>query len=958
MGQGALSAFGPDSWKDPAITSMGREPMSATRSFLHEVSLDGQWSFALVERPEAVRWEQLSADVGDWSLVELPGCWTMQGFDRPQYTNIQMPFPGPPPAVPELNPTGIYRQRVTVPSSMARQRIVLEVGGADSVLYVFVDGEAIGMAKDSRLSSSFDLTGKVRAGESFELALVVVRWSEACYLEDQDHWYHAGIHRSVFLRSTPRTYLSNLRVTADYDPTSHEGQLRVEASVGCSSYLPKGWSIQASIAEQEAIQPVAVEDPEDDLANWLTFTGRGASFDFAVGPVDPWSAESPRLYELVVSLRDRAGDQVDELRQAVGFRRVEIRAAELLINGEPVLIKGVNRHDHDPRRGKAVTREGIEQDLILMKQHNINALRTSHYPSDPYLYELCDRFGIYVVDEANIESHAYLRSLTKDPRWASAIHERVSRMAIRDQNHPSVIIWSLGNESGWSPAIQAAYAWLHSYDPSRPVQYESGTGEAIFASFFADIPASFAEARPESELLVPMYPRIEDLVAWATRFKPDRPLIMCEYIHAMGNSCGGLAAYWEAVRSHAGLQGGFVWDWADQALYQSLPDGSERLAYGGDFGDSPHDGAFCMNGLVSADREPHPSLLELAAVIQPVLFEAVNARGGAIRITNDHHFISLDYLSPSWSLTVDGLEVSSGELEPVDLAPGQSTVLRLGLPELKLESGQIAHLNLSFVSRQDQDWAPRGHLVARYQVEVDRATGRATAPGPYPETGHRLEQLHPRLSLFRAPIDNETFAPFVGEKHAERFERLLLSTAHEWLELDTQSKVSDGTLLVTHQVLIPEGYEDLPRVGVRLELGESVASVDWLGAGPHEAYGDRCNSVRLGRWLTDLDDWPVPYVHPSASGNRMAVRWLRFLDAEGKPLLVIDGLSDLQVSIARHSDEELDGVAHLGELPASRRCFVWLDAAHRGVGSAAVGPEPEAKFRPGPGRYRWSYRLR
>lgn len=938
---------------------MGREPMGATRSYPEELDLNGRWSFTLLDRPEAVQAGHLAEHAASWAQVEVPGCWTMQGYDRPIYTNIQMPFPGPPPSVPEENPTGVYRRRVEVPAAMARQRILLEVGGADSVLYVFVNGEAVGMAKDSRLSSQFDLSRLVRAGEAFELAIVVVRWSDATYLEDQDHWHHAGIHRGVRLVATPRTHLADVGVVADYDPATGTGTAKVRAAVGCSGYLPKGFSVHASLAGAEATAEVPVEDPQDVLGNWLTFTGRAAELELAPGEVAAWSDELPTLHHLTVTLRDRAGDPVDRVELEVGFRRVEVVGHELLVNGQPVLIKGVNRHDHDARRGKAVTRASILEDLVLMKRHNLNAVRTSHYPSDPYLYECADRLGLYVVDEANLECHAYLRSLTKDPRWTTAILERISRMAIRDRNHPSVIAWSLGNESGWSPSIQSAYAWLKAFDPTRPVQYESGTGEAIFASFFADIPGTLAEPRPESDMTVPMYPRVEDIVAWSKVRRPDRPLIMCEYIHAMGNSGGGLDRYWEAIRATPGLQGGFAWDWADQALLQRMPDGSERLAYGGDFGDSPNDGAFCMNGLVAADRTPHPILLEMAAVLQPVRFEAVDPRGSAIRITNESCFRDLGWLQPSWSMTVDGEEVAAGELEAAPVAPGRSKVLRLPVPVPDLATGQVAHVELRLATTEANPWAEAGHVVARHQVEAGRAAGPATAPGAPPEAGTRLEQLSPRLQLFRAPIDNETFAPPVGEKHAERFARLELTSAHERLALKTATELArSGGTWVSHEVVVPEGYDDLPRVGVRLELPSGVRAVEWFGGGPHECYPDRRASAISGRYLTTVDEWPVAYVHPSHSGNRVGVRWLRFLDADGRCLLVVDGLDDANVNVSRYTEEELDGVSHLEELPASDRCYLWIDAVQRGVGSAAVGPEPEDRFRPGPGTYRWAYRLR
>ncbi|HEX2575546.1 MAG TPA: glycoside hydrolase family 2 TIM barrel-domain containing protein [Aquihabitans sp.] len=949
----ALDDFEPRSWADPEVTGVGRLPMHAPLRRDRTLSLDGTWSFTLVERPELVDAALLTGPTGGWASVEVPGCWTMQGFDRPQYTNIVMPFPGPPPAVPDANPTGVHRRTVTVPEDWAGRRIVLHVAGAEAVLYVHVDGRPVGMGKDSRLPHELDLTAVVEPGRPFELALTVVRWSDATYLEDQDHWYHAGLHRSVSLHATPPVHLADVQATCDWDPATGDGHLHARVVVDGPGHGPRGWVVEAEVAGHSVQAPCRFEHPTDDVVNFAVFVGRGAVLDLEVPGVAPWSAEAPALQDLVVRLVDDTGRTVDATTLAVGFRRVEVRGHELLVNGCAVLIKGVNRHDHDPVRGKAVTAESIERDVVLMKQHNLNAVRTSHYPNDTHLYDVCDRLGMYVVDEANVETHAYLRSLTQDPRWGPAIMQRITRLAQRDLNHPSVIMWSLGNESGVAPIHQAAAGWLRAFDPSRPVHYESGISADTFAAMVAgDAPdgaAILAVERPESDVIAPMYPPVEDLVGWATQAPPDRPLIMCEYIHAMGNSCGGLDDYWEAIRTHPGLQGGFVWDWVDQALVQVLDDGTTRLAYGGDFGDEPNDGPFCLNGVVAADRTPHPSLLELAKVVQPVLVRAVDARAGVLEVAHEHAFVDLAWLAPSWSVAVDGREVGAGTLAPLELAPGATTRLEVPVPPLDLEPGTAAHLTVSFRTAVDLPWAPTGHEVAWEQVELDRAPGPTAAPdrrgGPRP-----IDALEPRLALWRAPIDNEVFGP----RHAERWERAGLRDLEGELELGT-TVADDGT--VTHEVTVPADLDDLPRVGVRLRLGAGVHEVEWLGVGPHECYSDRRASGRVGRWRTAVDDWTTPYVHPQASGNRVGVRWLRFLDADGSALLTIDHLDDLQVTVARTTEEEVWRAGHRKDLPVRDDCYVWIDAAHRGVGSGAVGPDVAAPHRVGPGRYDWSYRL-
>jgi beta-galactosidase len=905
------------------------------------LTLDGEWTFALRARPEEVTTGDIGGDRDGWPTVEVPGCWTMQGFDRPQYTNVVMPFPGPPPSVPDDNPTGVYRREINPPDAWKGQRIVLHVGAAESVLYVHVDGQPVGMGKDSRLPQDYDLTGIVEPGRTSELTLTVVRWSDATYLEDQDHWHHAGLHRSVSLYATPPVFIADVHTVADYDPTAGDGHLEVRVAVGAGREGPKGWSVRAEIAGRGAGSDIHFEHPTKTFVNVGVFEGRGASISLALPDIAPWTAETPNLHDLRVTLHDEKGAEVDAASLLIGFRRVEIVGHELLVNGKAVLIKGVNRHDHDPRRGKTVTRASIEADVALMKQHNINAIRTSHYPNDVHLYDVCDRLGMYVVDEANIESHAYLRSLTKDPIWTAAILERITRMAQRDKNHPCVIMWSLGNESGTSVAHHAAAEWLRAWDGTRPIHYESGISEELMATRWADPVATLSRPRPETDVCAPMYPSIDEIVGWATRSPPKRPLIMCEYIHAMNNSCGGLDDYWEAIRAHPGLQGGFVWDWVDQALIQTMPDGTERLAYGGDFGDEPNDGPFCLNGLVAADRTPHPSLLELAKVVQPVQIEAVDARNGRLRVTNEHDFTDLATLHPSWAVHVEGEQLGSGELEAIALAPGASTEVTVPFTQPSLAPGQRAHLTLSF--RTDE------REIAWEQVEIASAPGPARGPehaGP----ARTLESLEPTLQLWRAPIDNETFGP----RHAERWDALGLREAGSIAKLNTDI-AADGT--VTHTVEVPEEADDIPRVGVRLRLGPGAHTVEWLGRGPHENYSDRCAAARVGRFTTPVDDWGVAYVHPQANGNRTGVRWLRFLDASGGTMLTIDGMDDLDVTVARVTDEELADAGHLEDLPDRDDCYVWIDARHRGVGSGAVGPDTAPAHRLGPGTYRWSYRL-
>lgn len=931
-----LDDFGPRSWARPEAIAFARLPMHTTYARPHapRISLDGSWQFALFDRPEAVGRGDLTGDASGWAPIEVPGNWTMQGFDRPQYTNVQMPFPGPPPRVPENNPTGVYRRTITIPDvNEEGHRVILHVGGAETVLYVHLDGRPVGMAKDSRLASEFDLTPFRSAGVHHELALTVVRWSDATYLEDQDHWHHAGLHRRVFIETRPRPHIDDVRVLrADVD-----GTLRVHISID-EPALARGSTIDLAIGDNVVSAAVRAEHATRWDVNMALFEARGATLELTVPDVDAWTHETPRLYDVTATLRDERGAALDEVTARVGFRRVEIVGHELLINGRAVLIKGVNRHDHDPRRGKAVTHDSIRRDIELMKEHGINAVRTSHYPNDPVLYDMCDELGVYVIDEANIESHAYMRALSKNPIWAAAIIERVARMVQRDRNHPSIILWSLGNESGASAAHDAAAAWIRAEDPTRGVHYENGITDRLFAERAAgrsprpsDI---WREPRNDTDVIAPMYPAIAELVRWATGEPPARPLIMCEYAHAMGNSGGSLADYWDTIRAHDGLQGGFVWDWVDQAILKPIDDGREMWAYGGDFGDVPNDGEFCCNGLVAADRTPHPALLEYRAVIQPVRV-AWHDGGRVARITARTDFVDLSFLKPRWQVTVDGVVVQRGDLEPLALRPDRSADVRIDFAPADVRAGETAHLTLSFFDRERE--------VAFSQTELDHRPFAAAADDGSSAGLPDVLLEPPQITLWRAPTDNERFGPFV---HTDG------PVAHD-VKHEMRVRAREGGIEVEHEVVIPETLDDLPRVGVRLMLPSTAEEVEWFGDGPHESYNDRCASVRAGRWSTTIDEWRVPYVYPQGSGNRHRVRWLRIgglrIDATSGPL---------DVTVSHVTDEDAHAARHLTDLVPRAETYVWLDVAHRGVGTGACGPDTLPQYRVHPGIYRWSYMLR
>jgi beta-galactosidase len=767
------------------------------------------------------------------------------------------------------------------------------------------------------------------------------------------------------------------------DLATGDGLLTVRAAVDGvgAGHLPRHWQLAVVLDGHPPLTAeVRVEHPTNVGVNVGLFEGRGATLTATVPGVRRWTHETPHRYLLRVVLMDADGRQRDEVRTHVGFRRVEVVGNELRVNGRAVRIKGVNRHDHDPRRGKAVTDESMRHDVLLMKRFGVNALRTSHYPNDPLLYDLCDEHGIYVVDEANVESHAYLRSLAKDPRWTAAILERVTRMVQRDRNHPSVIAWSLGNESGSSPVHDAAAAWVRVTDPTRPVQYEGGLTERLYEEAVAGRatkpPDVWRERRADTDVVAPMYPSVDDLVAWATASPdgPDRPLVMCEYAHAMGNSGGGLADYWDAIESHAGLQGGFVWDWADQAILTTTADGRPMWAYGGDLGDEPNDGDFCCNGLVGADRDPHPALFELQAVAPVVRVEVVDLDRGVVRVTARTEFVDLSWLQPVWEVTVDGDVVEQGALDVLHLRPDESADVHVPFAPPDVAAGRTAHVTLRFL---DGD-----HEVAWHQFEL------ATAPPvrhrfvPFGDGDEQL--LRPRLVLWRAPTDNDRYARPSPAARWEAWglrdlrvvdevvardedgalvvrERLLGAGDDGGVDVDVRHTMrvhglEGGGVHVEHAVTLPDLLDDVARVGVRYAFdAEAVGpdeTVEWFGRGPHESYRDRCASARFGRWRSTVDGWQVPYVHPQGCGNRHGVRWLRV----GRVAVDADQLLD--VTVSHLTDDDLHEARHGTDLHPRPETYVWLDAEHRGVGTGAVGPDTLPRHRVRTGEHRWSYALR
>ena len=986
-------------WADPNITAIGRRRMHVPleREVGVAVRLDGPWAFARFPHPDAVPASAIDGPLPD-RTVEVPGNWTLQDTeDRPHYTNVRMPFPELPPDLPAECPTGVHRRRFSLPAGHDARagRTFLRIEGAESVHAVLVDGRFVGYGTDSRLPSEYELTEHLTqasgAGHAteHELAIVVSRYSAHSYVEDQDQWWMAGLHRPVVIETRPSVHIADVVCDTDHDPADGTGTLVVtcEVDVPPGGRLGPGWTTLV-----EALDPDgAPVEPERSLAvphdpyQVNVFDGHRTRHRISIARARPWSAETPQRYTVRVSLVDPAGAVVDRVATRCGLRRVEVRDRQLLVNGMPVWILGVNRHDHHPDRGKAVTPEDMRADLVAMRAHNITAVRASHYPNDHRFLDLCDELGMYVVDEANIEGHAFNTSICRDERYRATFLERGARMVERDRNHPCIILWSLGNETGYGPNHDALAGWIRRTDPSRPLHYEGAIHHGDEHDPTAALPLDVgrANARPfdaadmnpnwidggrrASDVVCPMYPPLEAIRRYGADGLGDRPLILCEYSHAMGNSNGSLAEHWDVIASTPGLQGGFLWEWKDHALRDPS---TGRLLLGGDMGNTPNDGNFVADGLMSADLEPHPAMHEVAWVYRPVVTEV---RRDGLTVTNRRSFTGIEDLVAHFTLLVDGAEVASGVLPLPDVPPRASVTLPL--PDVARDAldapGSEVVLTVTFTLREPTWFAPAGHALAWDQgVLAERTTPLPAPPGcdgadPALLAATVVSGVEP--TLMRAPIDNDGFKLMpqlrdvigVGGRALAAWERsgVLTTPAAELVDWHAEVGPSEGGELHRHRIVVPDALADPGRVGVRLAVADRFTRVRWYGRGPGENHPDRCRGSMLGVWESGIDT--LPYLVPQEYGLRTATRWLALSDPTAGETLWLRALGPtaLAVSVVEHPAEVLYAAANAADLVPDGRLWLHVDVAHRGVGTASCGPDVAPEHRIPAGTYTLAFWL-
>ncbi|MEJ2385392.1 MAG: glycoside hydrolase family 2 TIM barrel-domain containing protein, partial [Xanthomonadales bacterium] len=973
------------------------------------LTLAGDWAFHWSPNPAARPADFYAPEyaTADWDRIAVPSNWQLEGYGLPIYANARYPFDISALRAPrDWNPVGSYRRSFTLPDDWRTdpgERVYLHFEGVDSGFYVWLNGRQVGYSQGSRTPAEFDVSEFVQDGENV-IAVEVYRWSDGAYLEDQDFWRLSGIFRDVYLWQGAPGGVRDIEVTADYEPADGSG--RLELSVATRGPDPVA---------------LAAELLDTDGTRLGEFSGTrapgsadGPDWTLDLETVAPWSAESPNLYTLLVTVADGDWREVVPLR--IGFRRVEIRDSVLWVNGKAVVLKGVNRHEHEPDTGHAVTREGMLRDIALMKQHNIIAVRTSHYPNVPEWYRLCDEYGLYVIDEANLETHGFGRGdpqhvLANHPDWRQAHVDRVTRMIERDRNHPAVIAWSLGNESADGPNLLAAYRAAKRLDNRRPVHYENSQLPAFDGSSSDFI----------SHMYLPVSEIDRELAKW-----PDKPFLLCEYSHAMGNSNGNLDAYWDRIWAEPRLTGAFVWDWADQGLRQPIPYGridpwgrQDFFAYGGWWEERagvPHDGNFCMNGLVGADRTPHPGLLALKHELQPV---TATLDGDAIRLANRYDFTDLaDAVTVRWARTVNGEERSSGELAVPATPAGQTA--RIELPvgaRAGTEAGEHI-LTLSYRARQAGAFVEPGHELGWDQFHLagawaDEKPATGAAPGVTEDsnsitvsgenwslafskqTGHlaawrvagRNLVRDARPDLARAQTDNDRGAGYGSERDGPlaalddwtdaldgwRPEvRVAAGEDGERVEVTARGRLlDDRASLDIRYTVHPDGALDveyayqahallplLPRVGMLWTLPRALDRLRWYGAGPNPTYSDR-DFERLGIYETTLmDDW-VDYSRPQENGNKTGVRWLEVTDADGAGLRIqAIGKAPLSCNALPWPAERLRATDYSWQLPAPKATYLNIDFAQMGVGGdnswGATAHEP---YLLGAKRYVYGYRV-
>jgi beta-galactosidase len=1010
-------------WENPSMFDQNKEaPHSTLMPFKNEnaaltkkreasvyyKTLNGAWKFNWVRKPSdrPLYFYKDGYDDSGWDNIQVPSNWEVEGYGVPIYVNHQYEFadykapvsyeiefidriyPKNPGKVPhDYNPVGSYRRTFTVPGSWSCRRVFIQFGAVKSAMYIWVNGKKMGYSQGSKTPAEWDITEYLKDGEN-NLAVEVYRWSDGSYLECQDFWRISGIERNVYLYSTPQIRIRDFFTKADLDENYKDGIFTLDLEL--NNHIEKGnpgkFQVVYKLLSRDE-KPVLTESKSVNLKGKAKLE---LSFSGHISDPLKWTAETPNLYTLVIILKNEKGETMEVVTSKVGFRKVEIKDGVFYINGVAVLIKGVNRHEHDQYKGHVVSEEAMIREIALMKQFNINAVRTSHYPHDELFYDLCDEYGLYVTDEANIESHGMYYgkySLAKNKVWTAAHVDRNMRMVERDKNHPCVVVWSMGNEAGDGEVFTEVYQQIKDRDPSRPIHYE----RAIMGA--------------NTDIYCPQYPGVNYLEEFASK-RQTKPMIISEYSHAMGNSNGNLVDLWEVIykEGNTQLQGGYIWDWIDQALVKKDENGNEFWAYGGDYGEGmPSDDNFLCNGLISADYTPHPAMWEVKYAYQNIWFEPVNLNNGVIKIKNLHDFIALDDFEVKWKITRNGQSFAYGTMPALDIGPHGQQNVELKIPKLEERPGDEYFIDLYATLKKDLPFRPEGFEVAHEQfrllkidekinspvqqtpltidtsalkvsgenfmIQFDKMSGELSS---YQINGFELIQKGPEINFWRAPNDNDKGSNMISRlgiwrevtqnAKLKKIEPKQVSPSEVSVEAIFELNEIGGQGIITYSVhgdakieikselqLQKLDLPDLPRFGMRWEVPVNFDNLEYFGRGPHENYIDRNRSSFIGHYKSKVADQYFEYARPQENGYKTDVRWFSLQNENGVGIKVSSeiplGFSVLHNPIEDFDQLTHDDFRHTNDIVKKDGIFITADLIMMGVaGDNSWGALPYPKY--------------
>ena len=992
-------------WENQYVLQKNRMPARAafipylSQNGDMQISLNGEWKFNWTKTPDKQPQDffNTSFDDSGWKTFPVPGDWEMNGYGTPIYSSSGYTFKIDPPfvmkepkknytAYVERNPTGCYRRTFSVPAEWKDKEVFVRFGAVSSAFYLYVNGQEVGYSQGSMEPAEFCLTPYLKSGEN-QIALKVMKYSDGSYLEDQDMWRIAGIHRGIELYATPKIRIADFGVRTLLDKDYKDAELVIDPKLAVfDSERGTGYRITAMLydATGKAVTDTALWQPAEPMLNldkkgkilnqrnpqrgyapygWLKTTIKNPY---------KWDAEHPYLYTLKLALVDSTGNAVERAETKIGFRSVEIKDGMMLVNGKQVRLRGVNRHEMDPETGHVMTEKRMIEDIKLLKQCNINAVRTCHYPNTERWYELCDEYGIYLMDETNLEEHGLRGTLASDPTWAAAFIDRTQRMVMRDRNHASVVFWSLGNESGWGPNFAMTSAWIHEYDPTRPVHYEGAQGPDnkdpesvdVISRFYPRVQGEYLNPGvKDNNMERPENARWERLLSIARKTNDNRPVLTSEYAHAMGNALGNFKDYWDEIYSHKRMLGGFIWEWADEGIFKRRSDGKLMVAYGGDFGDVPNLKAFCVKGIVSSDRKPTPKYFEVKQVYAPM---ALKLNGNKLDVVLRDNMVEMQNYRLLYTITENGKGIKKGEIKD------------LTVPSVKYNSDADVRLNISIQLKNDTKWAKAGFEVKHEQFAINDKLSSAFKPAAL-KTGRQADVKAAeewfnavKPHFYRAPMDNDKG---FGNWIAKDWKNNSLDNPEVVTVKPLSSKRNaDGTVTVTvtqecryakgkittdyvytmdasgsvdfKATYTPEGQlPPLPCVGNTFVLDKDMTQLSWYGRGLQDSYVDRLEATSIGRWTSSVAQEYVHYPRPQSSGNHEQTATLSLTTTKGKGYTVTTADGKLfSFSALPYSEKQLSTVAHDCDLQSEDYVYLNIDAAMMGLGNSSCGPGVLTKY--------------